>query len=48
LLNDLVSRHANKIKIINTGSIDRAINVRGVGVTAAAKAAIMAAGGTVE
>ena len=44
----LVSQHANKIKIIHTGKIEKAINVRGVGVTATAKAAIIAAGGTVE
>lgn len=44
----LVSQHANKIKIINTGKIEKAINVRGVGVTASAKAAIIAAGGSVE
>ncbi len=44
----LVSQHANKIKIINTGKIEKAINVRGVGVTATAKAAIIAAGGSVE
>ena len=44
----LVSQHANKIKIIHTGKIEKAINVRGVGVTATAKAAIIAAGGSVE
>lgn len=44
----LISMHANKIKIIATGKIEKAINVRGVGVTAAAQAAIKAAGGTVE
>ena len=44
----LVSQHANKVKIIHTGKIEKAINVRGVGVTATAKAAIIAAGGTVE
>ena len=44
----LVSQHANKIKIINTGKIEKAVNIRGVGVTASAKAAIIAAGGTVE
>jgi large subunit ribosomal protein L15 len=44
----LVSQHANKIKIIHTGTIEKAINVRGVGVTATAKAAIIAAGGSVE
>jgi large subunit ribosomal protein L15 len=44
----LVSRHANKIKIIATGVIEKAIMVRGVGVTAAAATAIKAAGGSVE
>lgn len=44
----LVSQHANRIKIINTGKIEKAINVRGITVTASAKAAILAAGGTVE
>ena len=43
-----VSQHADKVKIINTGKIEKAINVRGVGVTATAKAAIIAAGGSVE
>src|SRR3990167_4832411 len=36
--NGLVSQHANKIKIINTGKLEKAIVVRGVGVTVAAKA----------
>ena len=44
----LVSQHANRIRIINTGKIEKAINVRGVIVTASAKAAIIAAGGSVE
>ena len=44
----LISQHANKIKIIATGKIERAIKVNGVGVTASAKAAIVAAGGNVE
>ena len=47
-LGGLVSRLATGIKIINTGKIERAINVRGVGVTASAKMAIIASGGTVE
>ncbi|MCE2705683.1 MAG: 50S ribosomal protein L15 [Proteobacteria bacterium] len=46
--NGLVSQHADKIKIINTGKIERAINVRGVNVTESAKAAIMLAGGSIE
>ena len=46
--NGLVSQHANKIKVINKGKIEKAINVRGIGVTESAKVAILAAGGTVE
>ncbi len=45
--NGLVSQHANRIKIINTGKIEKAFNVNGVMVTASAKAAIVAAGGKV-
>ena len=44
----LISMHANKIKVIATGKIEKAINVRGIGVTAAAQTAIKAVGGTVE
>lgn len=44
----MISPHANKIKIINTGKIERAITVCGIGVSATAKAAIIAAGGSVE
>jgi|SRR6185437_2024055 len=48
LQHGLISMHANKIKVIATGKVEKAINVRGIGVTAAAQAAIKAAGGTVE
>jgi large subunit ribosomal protein L15 len=44
----LISQHANKIKIIHTGKIERAIKVCGINATAAAKTAIIAAGGSVE
>jgi large subunit ribosomal protein L15 len=44
----LISIHANKIKVIATGKIEKAINIIGIGVTASAKAAIQVAGGTVE
>lgn len=47
LENGLVSQHANRIKIINTGKIEKAINVRGIAVTESAKAAIVAVGGNV-
>jgi len=48
LQHGLISMHANKIKVIATGKIEKAINVRGIGVTVAAQNAIKAAGGTVE
>lgn len=48
LATGLISQHANKIKIINTGEIKHAVKVCGVGVTASAKAAILASGGSVE
>ncbi len=48
LQHGLISMHANKIKVISSGKIEKAINVRGIGVTAAAQAAIKAAGGSVE
>ena len=46
--NGLVSQHADTIKIINTGKIERAVNVRGINVTESAKAAIIAVGGSIE
>jgi large subunit ribosomal protein L15 len=44
----VVARDAKKVKIINTGDIERAVTVKGVAVTAGARAAIEAAGGKVE
>ena len=46
--NKLVPRRAKRAKIIASGTIERAITVRGVGVSAGARQAIMAAGGTLE
>ena len=43
----LVSQLAKVIKVINTGAITRKVTLSGIGATAAAKAAIEAAGGTV-
>jgi large subunit ribosomal protein L15 len=43
----LVSQYANRIKIINTGKLDKAITVRGIKVTKAAKVTIEQAGGKV-
>lgn len=44
----LVGHAIRKIKIINTGDINRAVTVKGLGVTKGAQAAIEAAGGKVE
>jgi len=44
----VIGRDAKKVKIINTGKLERALTVKGVSVTAGAKAAIEAAGGKVE
>lgn len=45
---DLVGSRAKRAKIVSKGEIGRAITVKGVAVTAGAKAAIEAAGGSVE
>ncbi|MGD8976670.1 MAG: 50S ribosomal protein L15 [Gammaproteobacteria bacterium] len=44
----LVPQRAQRIKVIATGTIDRAITVKGLLVTAGARSAIEAAGGTIE
>ncbi|MBT8062215.1 MAG: 50S ribosomal protein L15 [Xanthomonadales bacterium] len=44
----VVGADIKKVKIINTGELDRAITVSGVGVTKGAQAVIEAAGGKVE
>lgn len=44
----LVSSLADKIKVIGAGTISIAVNLRGIGATESAKAAILAAGGSVE
>jgi len=45
---ELISSEIKQVKIIASGSVERALTVRGVGVTRGARAAIEAAGGTVE
>ncbi len=45
---DLIGSVITTVKIIASGQVDRALTVRGVGVTKGARAAIEAAGGTVE
>ena len=44
----IVSREAEKAKVIASGKISRAVKVRGVKVTPGARKAIEAAGGSVE
>jgi large subunit ribosomal protein L15 len=44
----LVGHDIKKVKVINTGTLDRAVTIRGLGVTKGAHAAIEAAGGKVE
>ena len=43
----LVGQMAKVVKVINTGSISKAVKLNGIGATAGAKAAIEAAGGSV-
>jgi large subunit ribosomal protein L15 len=44
----LITRPTMKVKILGTGDVARAYTVRGVAVSASAKAKIEAAGGSVE
>jgi large subunit ribosomal protein L15 len=44
----VVGNIIRKVKIINTGTLERAVTIKGLGVTKGAKAAIEAAGGKVE
>ena len=44
----LIGHDIRKVKIINTGELQRAVTVKGIAVTKGAKAAIEAAGGKVE
>jgi large subunit ribosomal protein L15 len=44
----VVAHHIDRAKIIASGSLQRPVKVRGIGVTKGARAAIEAAGGTVE
>ncbi|MBY0545239.1 MAG: 50S ribosomal protein L15 [Gammaproteobacteria bacterium] len=45
---DVFDRNTKFVKVISTGVIERAVTIRGLRVTAAARAAIEAAGGKVE
>ena len=44
----IVKHDARKVKVINTGEINRAVTLKGLLVTKGAQAAIEAAGGKVE
>jgi large subunit ribosomal protein L15 len=44
----LIDRQIKQVKLIKSGSIERAVKVRGIATTAGAKSAIEAAGGSVE
>jgi len=45
---DLINEKTKRVKVILSGSIDRAVTVSGLGVTKGARAAIEAAGGKIE
>ena len=44
----IIGHDIRKVKVINTGELDRAITIKGLAVTKGAQAAIEAAGGKVE
>jgi large subunit ribosomal protein L15 len=44
----LIDRQIKRVKLIKSGSIERAVKVRGIAATAGAKSAIEAVGGSVE
>lgn len=44
----IVAHDISKVKVINTGNLDRAVTIQGLAVTKGAQAAIEAAGGKVE
>ena len=45
---NLVSRSVKRVKVIASGSIDKAVKLKGIQVTKGARAAIEAAGGSIE
>ena len=44
----MIQHHVKKVKVINTGTLERAVTIKGLAVTKGAQAAIEAAGGKVE
>ncbi len=45
---DLIPAHTEKVKVIKSGEIRKAVRIRGLAVTRGARTAIEAAGGTIE
>jgi large subunit ribosomal protein L15 len=45
---NLISRSVKRVKVIDSGSIDKAVKLKGIKVTKGARAAIEAAGGSIE
>ena len=44
----LVPAHVSKVKVIKSGELDKAVKVKGLAITKGARAAIEAAGGSIE
>ena len=45
---DLIPAHTEKVKVIKSGEITKAVRIKGLAVTKGARVAIEAAGGTIE
>lgn len=45
---NVVGRNIKRVKVVASGKVERAFNLKGLGVTKGAREAIAAAGGTVE
>ena len=45
---NIVSRQVQRVKVIASGSLDKAVTLKGIAVTRGARAAIEAAGGSIE
>ena len=45
---DILPRSINRAKVIASGKLEKAVRIRGLGVTKGARAAIEAAGGSIE
>jgi large subunit ribosomal protein L15 len=45
---DLINGNTKRVKVILSGKIERAVTIQGLGVTKGARAAIEAAGGSIE